>query len=74
MVQVQPRKIVHRPHLQNNQSKMDWRHGSSSRVTAFKHEGLSSNSSPTKKKKRERKERKEMKKNYFTNTIANIYT
>jgi hypothetical protein len=59
MVQVQPRKIVHRPHLQNNQSKMDWRHGSSSRVTAFKHEGLSSNSSPTKKKKeREKKGKK----------------
>jgi hypothetical protein len=35
-VQGQHRQIVYkRPYLQNNQSKMDWRHGSSSRVPAL---------------------------------------
>jgi hypothetical protein len=31
----QPEQIVWDPHLQNNQSKMDWRPGSSSRVPAL---------------------------------------
>jgi hypothetical protein len=39
----QSREIVLRPHLQNNQSNMDWKYGSS--------KALSSNSNPTQKKK-----------------------
>jgi hypothetical protein len=35
MVQGQPGQIVHKPSSQNNQSKMDWRCGSSSRVPAL---------------------------------------
>jgi ABC-type transporter Mla maintaining outer membrane lipid asymmetry ATPase subunit MlaF len=49
-VQGQPRQIVHETPI----SKMDWRHGSSSRMPALqvcKLEAMSSNSSPTKKKK-----------------------
>jgi hypothetical protein len=43
MVQGQPRKIIwETPHLQNNQSKMDWRCGSNGRASA--------NPSPTKSK------------------------
>jgi hypothetical protein len=41
-----------RPYLKNNQSKMDWWHGLSSRVPALQAKALSSNSSPTKKKKK----------------------
>jgi hypothetical protein len=35
------------PHLQNNQTKMDWRYGSSSKYPLCKCEVLSSNPSPT---------------------------
>jgi hypothetical protein len=53
MVQGQPRQIILEtpPHLQNNQRKMDWRHGSSSRALLCKHEALSSNPNSTKKEK-----------------------
>jgi hypothetical protein len=34
-VRGQPRQIVQEAHLQNNQSKMDWRRGSSSRAPAL---------------------------------------
>jgi hypothetical protein len=39
------------PHLQNNQSKMDWRCGSSDKDLLCKYKALSSNPSPTKEKK-----------------------
>jgi hypothetical protein len=44
-----PGKYFQRPHLQNNQSKVDWSCGSSGRGLLCKLEGLSSNSNPTKK-------------------------
>jgi hypothetical protein len=45
----QPRQIVQEtPHLQNNQSKMDWKHDSNSRVLC-KNEDLSSNPIPPKR-------------------------
>jgi hypothetical protein len=48
------------PELQNNQNKMDWRCGSSSRVRAFyKCKALSSNPSPTKRKERKEGGREE---------------
>jgi hypothetical protein len=47
----QPCQTVHETNLQNSQSKMDWRCGSSSKVLLCKHETLSSNPSPTKKEK-----------------------
>jgi hypothetical protein len=52
-----------RPHLQKkkNQSKMDWRCGSSSQCLLYKHKTLSSNSSPTKKKKKKKRKGKERK-------------
>jgi hypothetical protein len=34
-VQGQPGQIVHKPHLQNNQSKMDWRCGSRTKTPAL---------------------------------------
>jgi hypothetical protein len=48
VVQGQPRQIVEETHLQNNQSKMDWRHVSSGRAPALQSPELKP--SPTKKK------------------------
>jgi hypothetical protein len=44
------RQIVCKTHFQNNQKKMDWRHGSSA-----KYKALSSNPRATKKEKRRRR-------------------
>jgi hypothetical protein len=40
------------PHLQNNQSKIDWRCGSSGECLLYKCQALSAKTSPTKRKKR----------------------
>jgi hypothetical protein len=48
--------ILTDPNLQNNQSKRDWRCGSSSRVPAL--QVGSSNPSPTKKKKKKQEREK----------------
>jgi hypothetical protein len=43
--------ISSRPHLQNNQSKMDWRYGSSGKVPALQAQSPKLSSRPTKKLK-----------------------
>jgi hypothetical protein len=45
------------PHLQNNQSKTDWRHGSSSRKPALQAQSPELNPSPTKKNKKKKKKK-----------------
>jgi hypothetical protein len=42
-----------RPHLQNNQSKVDWRCGPSGKAALCKHKVLNSNPNLTKKKKKD---------------------
>jgi hypothetical protein len=50
-VQGPPRKYFMRPHVQHNQSKINWRYGSSYRMPALQVQSLSSNPSSTQKKK-----------------------
>jgi hypothetical protein len=54
-----PGKLFERPHDQNNQIKIDWRCGSSSRVPALQVQRPEFKSHPTKKKKG--KERRKVK-------------
>jgi hypothetical protein len=56
-IQDQPGQIVQKAHLQNYQSKMDWRYDSSSRTPSLQAflVGLSSNPSPTQKNNNKKK-------------------
>jgi hypothetical protein len=71
----QPRQIVWETYLQNNQSKMDCRCGSSGRVPALqvykcRCEVLSSNSCHTKKNQKQQKKKKQNNPNHFSSRLT----